>query len=116
MIWELRAYEDDGFTPIATLKLTPDTELSQLVVQQPHRRRGLATVMVRTMEFLAKELGYTRIFATTEVSNEPSRSLWIKEKFKEYYKYEKKLGTKELGQCSCDCGHLQDERCSCGTH
>lgn len=90
MKWEVWCFDDNG-KMIGQSRLTSDTEISQLVVQEPYRRQGIAEKMVAALELIAKESGYGRVFATTEVDNEPSKSLWVKRGYKKYDKYEKKI-------------------------
>lgn len=81
--------EDDK--EIGNIDIQEDEELTNLQVIPKRRREGIAEILVRCGEAVAMELGYGRIYATIGMDNDASKNLWMKRKYKQYMKFEKRL-------------------------
>ena len=81
--------EDDLI--VGSVDLHEDHEITNLIVMPKDRRRGIAEMLVTLAEGAAENMGYPRVFATVTLANLPSRKLWEKRKYSQYYKYEKRL-------------------------
>lgn len=83
-------YMDDD-KELGQVDLHEDHELTNLIVPKKYRRQGIASMLVKLGEAVAKELDYPRVFATVALDNEASQGVWEKRKYGQFYKYEKRF-------------------------
>ena len=89
MLWF--SYSDNGI-PRGVVALNRRTEEVQcLIVDTPFRRKGIATALMKALEAQAKEIGITRVFATTALGNETAQAFFAKLGYDRWFKYNKVL-------------------------
>ncbi len=60
-----------------TLALLPMWILEDLFVASSHRRRGIASALLRYAENFARKTGAARLSLTTAITNEPAQRLYL---------------------------------------
>ena len=83
---------------VGTAVLNLDTcEISPVLVNSQHRRKGIATALIDVLEQAARKAGLRSIFASVALDNEASRAMMTSLGYCEWMKYETWLGEDEEG-------------------
>jgi GNAT superfamily N-acetyltransferase len=79
----LLAFLDEQAIGFACLRIVPQVlypqpyaELTELYVEEPHRRQGAATRLLNFAEQLARQAGATELFILTGFDNHPAQQLY----------------------------------------
>jgi len=81
---------------VGTAVLNLDTcEISPVLVNSEHRRKGIATALIDVLEQAARKAGLRSIFASVALDNEASRAMMTSLGYCEWMKYETWLGEDE---------------------
>jgi len=78
---------------VGTGVLNFDTcEISPVLVNEEHRRLGIASAIIDVLQRAAKQAGLRSVFASVAIDNEPCRAMMRHLGFCEWMKYETWLG------------------------